>query len=81
MEKRKQVDLSSMAEHWGSGVVAREKIEEFTGGVIKPKTLANLDSEGKGPNGAIRIGRKILYPVTEVIAWLETRATARAAGV
>ncbi len=81
METKNRVDLSGMAERWGSGVVAREKIEEFSGGVIKPKTLANLDSMGQGPKGAVRIGRKILYPVAELIAWLESRANARVAGV
>jgi hypothetical protein len=55
-------------------MVARTEIERFTGGIIKEKYLANLDCQGKGPEGRIRIGRKIAYPVTSVIDFLERRA-------
>jgi len=74
---KKEIDLSSMAARWPSSHVAREKIGEFTGGIITPKTLANLDSAGDGPHGRITIGRKIAYPVAELISWLESRAIKR----
>lgn len=74
MEK---VDLSILAARWPSPFVAREKISEFTGGIITPKTLANLDSTGDGPQGRITIGRKVAYPVVELITWLESRAIQR----
>jgi hypothetical protein len=37
--------------------------------------MANLDSKGKGIKGRISMGRKILYPVHEVVAWMEARAS------
>lgn len=74
MEK---VNLSPLAARWPSSLVAREKIAEFTGGILTPKTLANLDATGEGPKGRITVGRKVAYPVDLLIAWLEARASNR----
>ena len=63
-----------MAERWPSTMVAREKIGSFTGGVITPGHMANLDSRGEGPPRIIRIGRKAAYDVEDLICWLEDRA-------
>lgn len=63
-----------MADKWPSAWVARTESEKFTGGIIKEKYLANLDSTGKGPAGRVRIGRKIAYPVSEFVKWLESRS-------
>lgn len=73
MEKAKN-HFSSMAEKWPSSFVARQEMKNFTGGIISEKYIANLDSQGKGPAGKVRIGRKVAYPVTEVITWLEGRS-------
>lgn len=67
--------FEEMAERWPSPIVSRTEIKHFTGGVITEKYLANLDSLGKGPAGRFRLGRKICYPVNELIEWLESRAT------
>jgi hypothetical protein len=67
--------FQSMAERWPSSMVARTQIERFTGGIISEKYLANLDSQGRGPVGRVRIGRKIAYSVDSVIRFLESRAT------
>ena len=73
-EDKIEPDFSEMAVKWPSAFVARDKSEEFTGGMIKPRYLANLDSVGKGPPGKVRCGRKIAYPVTEFVKWLESRS-------
>jgi len=70
-----QTNFSHLADKWPSSLVARTQISEFTGGLISPKYLANLDSQGLGVAGRIRIGRKIAYPVTELIQWLEKRSS------
>jgi hypothetical protein len=67
--------FQSMADRWPSSMVARTEIERFTGGIISEKYLANLDSQGRGPAGRVRIGRKIAYSVNSVIRFLESRAT------
>lgn len=67
--------FQSLADKWPSTILARTDAEKFTGGLIKEKHLANLDSAGKGPAGRIRCGgRKVAYPVTEFIKWLEARS-------
>lgn len=71
MEK---VNLSSLAARWPSSLVAREKVDEFSGGIISPKTMANLDASGFGVEGRITVGRKVAYPVDLLIAWMESRA-------
>ena len=73
MEK---IDLRILADKWPSAIVSRDKIEDFTGGLITSKYLANIDSAGdkKGPQGRIRIGRKVAYLVSEFVKWLEARA-------
>jgi hypothetical protein len=67
-------DLSILAARWPSPLVAREKVSEFSGGIVTPKTLANLDSIGEGPKGRIICGRKIAYPVDQLVTWLESRS-------
>lgn len=70
------VNLGDLAERWTSPYVAREEIERFTGGLLTAKYLANLDSQGKGPRGRIRCGRKVAYPVKSLILFLEGRSVA-----
>lgn len=65
--------LSELAEKWPSPFVARTEIKRFTGGAVAVGTLANADSRGDGPSGRFRIGKKVCYPVTAVIEWLERR--------
>ena len=62
-----------MAAKWPSAYVARSEIDRFSGGILKPSYLANLDCLGKGPAGRIRIGRKVAYPVDKLVEWLESR--------
>jgi hypothetical protein len=75
MSQGKRSDLKSLADKWPSTLVARTEIKRFTGGILNEKTMANLDSLQLGPEGRIRIGRKICYPIESLIAWLEDRAS------
>ncbi|MEI8125747.1 MAG: hypothetical protein WCG42_08335 [Parachlamydiaceae bacterium] len=61
---------SEMAARWPSSIVARAEIKNFTGGGMSPKTLANADSEGTGPEGRFYMGRRICYPISSLITWL-----------
>lgn len=70
-------DLSFLAEHWESGLVARKDVGKFSGGALNPRTMANMDSRGEGPKGAFRLGRKVVYRVEELIRWMEKRAEQR----
>jgi len=67
--------LSKMADKWPSTIVSRSSISDFTGGAISPNKLANLDCLGKGPKNSFRIGRNIVYPISDLITWLEERSS------
>ena len=54
-------------------IIARDKIEELLGGVIRSKTLANYDSLGIGPKGRMRIGRKVAYRTGDLLEWIANR--------
>jgi hypothetical protein len=74
MSKLLTVSFTTMADNWPSPYVARHEVHRFTGGIVNPKYLANLDSQGKGPEGRIRVGRKVAYSVDSLISWLEARS-------
>lgn len=75
MKSSSAIDLSAFAKAWAAPYVERQKIAEFSGGLIEPKSLANLDAQNKGPAGRIKVGKKVIYPVEELIRWLEGRAS------
>lgn len=72
----KRADLSNLKKSWPSPFVARQEIKKFSGGIMSVKYIANLDSQGLGPRGRIKIGRKVAYPVDALVEWLESRSTA-----
>lgn len=67
--------FAPMAARWPSSHVARSRVAEFSGGILTPKTMANLDALGKGPKGRIRVGKAVAYDVSMLIAWMESRVT------
>ena len=50
-------------------LTARSRVEEYFPG-LKSKTLANLNSQGKGPRGFKR-GRLVFYRIDEIERYLE----------
>ena len=67
--------IKQAGKDWPSTLVARQKIEKFTGGVFTRRTMANADYLGHGPDGAFRVGRSVVYPVDSLCVWLIERAT------
>lgn len=59
-------------------IFPRSEVGRLTGGIIQPGTCANLDSLGRGvgPEGRMRIGKKIVYTREAFIAWLASRVKA-----
>jgi hypothetical protein len=70
---RTHEDLKTLADKWPSTFVSRQEVGRFTGGIVSEKYIANLDSKGLGPQGRLRIGGKVAYPVENLIRWLESR--------
>ena len=62
-----------MKKRWPSNVVVRADVGRFTGGILAPGTTANIDSSGKGIPGAMRVGKKTVYPVDGVIEYLKSK--------
>ena len=67
--------FDEMADSWPSEIIARTEIKVFTGGLISPGYIANLDSQGKGPIGRFKVGRKTSYRKKSLVDWLRERAS------
>ena len=65
--------FQKMADKWPSEIVSRDAVDRFSGDLLNPRTMANQDSLGKGPEGRFKIGRKVAYPVQSLVEWLEKR--------
>jgi hypothetical protein len=65
--------FQQMAGQWPSNVVAREEIHRFSGGIYSARYMANVDCKGLGPANRYRCGRKVFYPVSDLIQWLSER--------
>ncbi len=66
------LNFDVMREKWPSEYVARTEVSRFTGGLISPRTMANIDCLGTGPSEKIRLGKKVAYPVDALIEWLNS---------
>ena len=66
--------LIKMMENWPSEFIARKKVEEFTGGMITGKTVANFEADKTkvGPP-KFKIGAMSGYPKRAFIQWLKKR--------
>ncbi len=73
MNRKELYDLlDRMAKSWPSEIVARKKVEEFTGGMLTGKTVANWESKGDGPP-KLKFGRIAGYPKGPFIEWMKPR--------
>ena len=64
--------LDSLVDSWPSPIVARSEIKKFSGGLLHPRTMANLDSLGKGP-GKILVGNRACYSTLKLVEWMKSR--------
>ena len=51
-------------------VFSREEAARHLGGILRAKTLSNIDANGNGPVVKVRIGKKIGYEKHSFIRWL-----------
>ena len=68
--------VRASAAKYESTYISRDKVEMFTGGAIRARNLANLDSLGQGVPGAFKLGRRQCYPIENLIEWLIDRLEA-----
>lgn len=50
-------------------LIARTEASKLTGGLLSPRTLANLDCLGKGPGGRVKFKKKVAYEKGAFLAW------------
>ena len=50
----------------------REEVSEKIR-IYKPRTLANLDCQGRGPEGRMTVGGKVCYPRDQVVIWFASQ--------
>lgn len=62
-----------MAAKWPAAIVSRKEVGKFSGGLLNPRTMANMDSRGEGPPRAKWGSRVVFYPVVDLVAWLRAR--------
>lgn len=63
-----------LAAAWPAPIVARREVGKFSGGVLNPRTMANLDCLGLGVPGKFQCGpRQVAYPVGELVDWMRER--------
>ena len=72
--KKKDI-FKEMAEAWGRPLVPRMNVDEFSGGLLHPRTMANLDSLGEGPKRKVKMGRKVAYEINSLIEWMRERCS------
>ena len=54
-------------------VFTRQHAAKVLGGIVSPKTLANLDSLNQGPSVRVRVGSKVGYEKESFMRWLKGR--------
>jgi hypothetical protein len=62
--------VESLVQRWPSALVSRDKLKEFSGGVISGRTAANYESLGKGCRAKLIVGKRACYPTEAVAEWL-----------
>jgi hypothetical protein len=68
-----KIDLDVLSESWPSPIVARNRLEVFSGGLITGASMAVFDSRGTGIENRITVNRKTCYQTKDVVAWLKSR--------
>jgi hypothetical protein len=66
--------LDKLKEKWPSPFVSRDRISEFTDGIVKQSSMNTMDARGDGIAPRYRIGNRVFYEVDSVVDWLKTRA-------
>lgn len=70
--------IKALMDAWQAPYVARHEAYLFSGGIVSPKSLANADSEKRGPEGAFRFGkRRVAYPTEALAKWIAKQCTSR----
>lgn len=70
-ENDKMSVFEVLKEKWTAPFIKLTDLEKLTNGVLKSCTLRALKSKGEGIQGSQLLGRNTIYPIDEVILWLD----------
>jgi len=81
MTELQKTIMKALIENWPSPIVPRHKFYEFSGGLLKPKTMANIDSS-KEDEGPPRLSnrKQVMYLTEDAAVWLVKRLHAPVTG-
>ena len=65
--------VEKMKRSWPSPFVARLEVGRFSGGLLHPRTMANLDAKGEGPQKITLGTRNVAYERDSLIDWMMLR--------
>ena len=65
--------FQKMVDEWPSAIIARTEVGKYSGGLLNPKTMANIDSLGQGPE-RVTVGRKVAYVAKSMGTWMRNRS-------
>lgn len=71
MMEKNEANFSHILKNNPSGYILRRDLTEKTGGLLHGRTMANLDSLGKGIPGRIMIKNRVAYPIEAVVEYLQ----------
>jgi len=70
-KKKSGINIEKLLSEQLPNVFGRRAVNDLLPGIISSKTLANLDSQGKGPE-KIKAGRTVIYKKDTFVPWLIT---------
>lgn len=59
-----------LSELFPIGLIPRSEIERATGGILCARTMSNADSRKDGIGTKVYVGKKICYPINDVIEYI-----------
>lgn len=65
--------FDQLVTEWGCPIVARSEVRRFSGGLLNPRTLANLDVRNEIP-GKFRVGNRVVYQTAQLAGWMRERS-------
>ena len=71
--EQSQITIETILAKCSGPIISRIEASRLTGGLLSPKTLANMDSLGTGCPDRIQLGRRTGYNSHSFSCWLMDR--------
>jgi hypothetical protein len=68
--KKVEIDWDLIGQTWDRPYIPRPEVGRFSCGIIAGKTVANLETQGRGPKERVIVSGRVLYPKESFIQFL-----------